>query len=174
MRSNSARLWLAFDRARAYSVGMETQDQIVEPVQGVVEAEKPRKPGTFVKGDPRIYDQKKASHGRKKPKTEYVGPVDSSAPEELILSWHVLNNDAEHDKTAAQRNMRKAFDAGPLGFRKHVQALEAEWRRPAAVEKEKVEPDRPVVEVVPDLGEDRCVSMIEGLIKKHKEKPDAD
>ncbi len=155
-------------------MGMEAETAIVDvpaesPVEGTIKVK------GFQKGaDPRRYDPKTAGKGIKKvrePKTVYVGPSDASAPEELILSWHVLQNDKEHDKTAAQRNMRIGFEATPLMFRKHVREMEGEWKKAKDVKEGKVEPEGRVV-VEADLGEERCVSMIEGLVKKYKEKGD--
>jgi len=99
---------------------------VVEVVSGVVE-EKPRKPGTFVPGDPRRKQAMEASEVRKEPE---------SARDPLLTAYRaVLANPQKFDRGGLEKSVRLVWTKDRKAFLAKYQELELEERRELQAER---------------------------------------
>ena len=122
--------------------------------------EKPRKPGTFVKGDPRIAPlqaRARVAAGIVEPGREVRKPVEEARDPVLTAYRHVLDNpDAKLDRSGLEKLARRNHDENPREFEKRYRELEAEERSggPGAVV------------VGEDASEDRVVELLRKALEE--------
>lgn len=119
--------------------------------------EKPRKPGKFMKGDPRIFNARATAAG--KSERENV-KVEVEGVGLLRAMRHVLRNSKAYDTTSEEQACRKWFDDDPKGFLLKSHDLEvAELDR---TEKGKKADSN----MGPDLGHDEACRVLDRLLKE--------
>lgn len=130
----------------------EPQGQAVEPAEA-----KPRKPGTFVKGDPRI------SHNQAKvvpvEVPEPADEVNDGAPSQLkAMRWAVRNHGVKCKGTPAEEAMREAYRKAPMRFVEMLTRQEQLFResRPAGAK----------VSAVRDEGQERVEELLAECLER--------
>lgn len=146
---------------------MEAPEGVTGSPPASPDGPKPRKPGTFVKGDPRRHKlPNMLTPEERAAAAAAAAPVAFEGDDALAAMRHVLVNARVHDKTPLQKLYRDVRKANPTKFAEEFKRLEAEARGAAGSAGAGGEPSSAPAPPPADLTADRLVELCREKLRR--------